>query len=99
MLLNKIRLLSQIVTPYAPHLVDLAILLGIPLGVIYPDAEYLYIDYAFLYKTSVKLHSKRYPPLHLHVHISEESFAILLTNTAANIPISETLRNLDILFV
>ena len=96
--LNKIRLLSQIVTPYAPHLVDLAILLGIPLGVIYPDAKYLYIDYAFLYKTGVKLHSKRHP-LNLHVHISEESFARLLIDTAANIPISETLRNLDILFV
>ena len=96
--LNKIRLLSQIVTPYAPHLIDLASLLGIPLGVIYPDAKYLYIDYAFLNKTSVKLHSKRHP-LHLHVHISEESFTRLLIDTAANIPISETLRKLDILFV
>ena len=98
MLLNNIRLLSQIVTPYAPHLVDLASLIGIPLGDIYPDAEYLYIDYACLYKTSVKLHSKRHP-LHLHVHISEESFTRLLTDTAANVPISETLRKLDILFI
>ena len=96
--LNKIRLLSQIVTPYAPHLVDLASLLGIPLGVIYPDAEYLYIDYAFLYKTSVKLHSKMHDQF-LNVPISEESFAGMLIDTAANIPISETLRKLDMLFV
>lgn len=96
--LNKIHLLSQVVTPYAPHLVDLASLLGIPLGIIYPDAKYLYIDYAFLYKTSVKLHSKRHP-ISLHIHISEESFAGMLIDTAANIPISETLRKLDIIFV
>ena len=96
--LNKIRLLSQIVTPYAPHFVDLAILLGIPLGVIYPDAKYLYIDYAFTDNSNVKLYSKMHD-LFLNVPISEESFAGMLIDTAANIPISETLRKLDIIFV
>lgn len=96
--LNKIRLLSQVVTPYAPHLVDLASLLGLPLGVMYPDAEYLYIDYAFLDASTVKLYSARHP-LKLHVLISEESFAGLLMDTAANIPISDTLHKLDIIFV
>ncbi len=96
--LNKIRLLSQIVTPYAPHLVDLAILLGIPLGVIYPDAKYLYIDYAFTDNSNVKLYSKLHDQF-LNVPISEESFTRLLMDTAANIPISETLRKLDMLFV
>ena len=97
--LNKIRLLSQVVTPYAPHLVDLASLLGIPLGgIYYPDAEYLYLDYAFLDRPTVKLYSS-IQSLKLRVFISEESFAGLLMDTAANIPISDTLHKLDIIFV
>lgn len=96
--LNKVRLLSQVVTPYAPHLIDLASLLGLPLGIMYPDAEYLYINYAFLDATTVKLYSAKHSPM-FHVLISEESFAGLLIDTAANIPISDTLHKLDIIFV
>lgn len=94
---SKILLLSQVITPYAPHLIDLANLLGIPQGVIHADAEYLFIDFHFFGGSDVKLYSSRHSK-HLDVQISEESFTELLMNIAANIPIRECLGKLNIVF-
>lgn len=95
--ISKILLLSQVVTPYAPHLIDLANLLGIPQGVIHADAKYLFIDFYFFEGSPVKLYSSRHPN-HLDVQIPEESFTGLLMDTTANIPIRECLGKLNIVF-
>ena len=94
---SKILLLSQVITPYAPHLIDLANLLGMPQGVIHSDAEYLFIDFHFFDGSAVKLYSARHA-IHTSVQISEESFTGLLMDVAANIPIRECLGKLNIIF-
>lgn len=94
---SKILLLSQVITPYTSHLIDLANLLGIPQGVIHADAEYLFIDFYFFEGSAIKLYSSRHSN-HLDVQISEESFTELLMNIAANTPIRECLGKLNIVF-
>lgn len=93
--LSKVFLLRQVITPYAPHLVDLAILLGMPQAVIHADAEYLSIDFYFFESSPVKLYSTSHTNP-LHVQISEESFTGLLIDAAANLPIRECLGKLNI---
>ena len=94
---SKILALSRVITPYAPHLIDLANLLSIPQGVIHADAEYLFIDLYFFDNSAIKLYSSRHSK-HLDVQISEESFTELLMVIAANIPIRECLGKLNIVF-
>ena len=91
----KIKRLSQVCAIYSPYLVDLANLLGIPKGVIYLDAKYLYLNCSFFSNSTVKLQSVR-NPLMYRICISEEAFAELLIDISANISIRECLAKLNI---
>ena len=91
----KIKHLNQVCATYSPYLVDLANLLGIPKGVIYLDAKYLYPDYSFFSNSTIKIQSVR-NPLMYRIRISEEAFAELLIDISANVSIRECLAKLNI---